>query len=169
MATIGDRGSSWTNSDGLVIGFGTNEAAQTGAANKMGGVSGAAKTASVTFDYKDMNAATVGTVITVPVPAGAKVLDVRVVCDTAWTSTGTNTFEVGLTGTDVDGFITTTVGTIANMTAGAALVADGVFAFGATDTGAAEMYKFAAADTIDVLTAMSDWTAGTATLSVTYI
>jgi hypothetical protein len=169
MATQGDRKASWTNSDGLVIGFGTNEPAQGGAGDKNSGASGIPKTASVTFDYLDMNAATVGTVVTVPVPAGSLILDVRFVCETLWTSTGTNTFEVGLTGGDVDLFITTTTGTVANMTAGAVLVGDGVGLFGATDTGARELYKFAAADTIDLLTGMSDWTAGKASLVVTYI
>jgi hypothetical protein len=172
MATQGDRGSSWTNSDGLVIGFGTNQPAQGGAANKYGAAQGMFKTAQVTFDFKDMNEATVGTVVTVPVPAGSRVVDVRVVCHTLWTSTGTNTFEVGLTGGDVDGYVTTTTGTIANMTAGAVLTADGVFTYDDTadgDATAAELKLFASADTIDLLTAMSDWTAGSASLIVSYI
>lgn len=172
MATLGDRGASWTNSDGLVVGFGTNQPAQGGAANKYGAVQGMVKNAKVTFDYKDMNEATVGTVITVPVPAGSRVIDVRVVCHTAWTSTGTNTFEVGLTGGDVDGYITTTTGTTANMTAGAVLNADGVFTYDDTadgDVTAAELKLFATADTIDLITGMSDWTAGSASLIVSYI
>ena len=172
MATIGDRGNTWTNSDGLVIGYGTTQPAQGGAANKYGGAVGLIKHASVTFDYKDMNEATVGTVVTVPVPAGSRVIDVRVVCETLWTSTGTNTFEVGLTGGDVDGYITTTTGTVGNMTAGAVLTADGVFTYDDTadgDATAAELKLFASADTIDLLTGMSDWTAGKASLVVTYI
>jgi hypothetical protein len=169
MATIGDRGASWTNSDGLVVGFGTNEPAQAGAADKNGAAQGLAKTASVKFDYKDMNACTTGGVVNVPVPAGSIILDVRVVCETAWTATGTNTFEVGLTGGDVDLFMSTTVGTSGSMTAGAVLLGDGVGLFGATDTGARELYKFASADTIDIVTAMSDWTGGTASLIVAYI
>jgi hypothetical protein len=172
MSTIGRRGSTWTNSDGLVVGFGTQKPAINGAVQKNYGGVGGAKVATAVFDWKDLNANVAGGTtagIHVPVPAGARVLNVRVVIGTAWTSTGTNTFEVGLTGGDVDGFLSTTVGTVANMTAGAVLNGDGVFLFGATDTGAAELYAFAAADTIDVVSGMTDWTAGTATLVVTYL
>lgn len=164
------RASSWTNSDGLVVGFGGNKSEVSGADSKNYGGLGGAKVALVNFDYAALNAAaTVGGVINVPVPAGARILNVRVVCETLWTSTGTNTFEVGLTGGDVDLFITTTVGTIANMTAGAVLNGDGVGLFGATDTGASELYAFAAADTIDIVSAQVDWTAGKASLIVTYL
>lgn len=167
------RASSWTNSDGLVVGFGANKAEVGGADAKNYGGLGGAKVALVNFDYAALNAAaTVGGVINVPVPAGSRILDVRVVCETLWTSTGTNTFEVGLTGGDVDGYITTTVGTIANMTAGAVLNADGVFTYDDTadgDTTAAELKVFATADTIDIVSAQVDWTAGKAALIVTYL
>lgn len=165
------RASTWTNSDGLVVGFGNNTPQRTGAASRQD-VAGA-KVAKVTFDYKDMNACSgAGGTVNVPVPAGSRVLDVRVICHTLWTSTGTNTFEVGLTGGDVDGYITTTTGTVGNMTAGAVLTADGVFTYDDTadgDTTAAELKLFATADTIDIVTGMSDWTAGTASLVVTYL
>jgi hypothetical protein len=172
MSTSARRNASWTNSDGLVVGFGTNKPVREGAPAKNYGGKGGAKVAAVKFDYVDMNACTTGGTVNVPIPAGSRVLDVRVVCDTLWTSTGTNTFEVGLTGGDVDGYLTTTTGTIANMTAGAVLNADGVFTYDDTadgDTTAAELKVFASADTIDIVTAMSDWTAGTATLVVTYL
>lgn len=170
MSTIGRRGSSWTNSDGLVVGYGTNNPPREGATTKNPQGNGGVKTAAVKFNYVDMNACNgAGGTVNVPVPAGARILNVRVVCHTAWTSTGTNTFEVGLTGGDVDGFMTTTVGTSGSMTAGAVLNGDGVFLFGATDTGASELYQFAAADTIDIVTGMADWTAGEASLIVSYI
>ena len=166
------RKSSWTNSDGLVVGFGPNTSERTGAVAKNYGGIGGAKTALVSFDYKDMNACTVGGTVNVPIPAGSRVLDVRVVCHTLWTSTGTNTFSVGTTGGDVDGYITVTAGTIANMTAGAVLNCDGVFSYDDSadgDTTAAELKVFASADTIDIVTAMSDWLGGTASLVVTYL
>lgn len=172
MSTIGVRKATWTNSDGLVVGFGTNDPAREGATSKNYGGNAGAKEAHVWFDFNDMNLCTTGGTVNVPVPAGSRILDVRVVCHTAWTSTGTNTFEVGLTGGDVDGYITTTTGTVGNMTAGAVLNADGVFTYDDTvdgDTTAAELKVFATADTIDIVTAMSDWTAGTATLYVTYL
>ena len=172
MATIGDRATSWSNPDGLVIGYGTNQPAQAGAPAKTFGGVGGVKVAAVTFDFKDMNECTTGGVVNVPVPAGSRVLDVRMVIGKAWTSTGVNTFEVGLTGGDVDGYITTTVGTIANMTAGAVLNADGVFSYDDTadgDVTAAVLKVIATADAIDIVTGMSEWTAGTATLVVSYV
>jgi hypothetical protein len=172
MSTIGRRGGSWSNSDGLVVGYGTQKPAVNGAVAKNYGGNGGANVASAVFDWRDLNGQTAGGTaagIHVPVPAGARILNVRVVVGTLWTSTGTNTFEVGLTGGDVDLFITTTVGTIANMTAGAVLNGDGVGMFGATDTAASELYQFSAADTIDIVSAQTDWTAGDATLVVTYL
>ncbi len=167
------RATTWSNSDSLVVGFGRNFPERTGNVHaENAGVNAGVKSASAVFSYKEMNLCTTGGVVNVPVPLGAKILDVRVVCNTAWTSTGTNTFEVGLTGGDTDLFITTTVGTIANMTAGAVLVGDGVGTYddsGDGDATAAELYKFTAADTIDLLTGQSDWLTGTATLTVTYI
>lgn len=170
MSTIGRRGATWTNSDSLVVGFGTHNPPREGSTHKNpAGALGGVKTAAVKFDYKDMNASTTGGTVNVPVPAGARIVNVRIVCDTAWTSTGTNTAEVGLTGGDTDLFITTTVLTTANFTAGAVLNGDGVGLFGGTDTGASELYQFASADTIDLLSNHSDWLTGTATLYVTYI
>ncbi len=172
MATIGRRGGTWSNADGVVVGFGTNKPAINGADAKGFGGKGGVKVGSVRFDWRDLNANTAGGTtagINVPVPAGARILDVRVVIGTAWTSTGTNTFEVGLTGGDVDLFLTTTIGTIANMTAGAVLNGDGVGGIATTDTTAPEIYIFAAADTIDVVSAQVDWTAGDAQLVVTYL
>lgn len=160
---MANRGSSWTNSDGLVVGYGTHDVMKTGATTAADTVG--VKVSAVTFDYDDFNQ---GTTINAPVPAGARVLNVRVKIGTTWTSTGTNTFTVG-DGSTANGFITTTVGTVANMTAGAILNMDGVYGFGATDTGASELKAYASADTIDVASAMTDWTAGTATLEVTYI
>ena len=172
MSTAQRRGASWTNPDGLVVGFGTLSPNRDGSVAKNYGGVGGAKVAAVVFDYKDMNACTTGGTVNVPVPAGSRILDVRVVCSTAWASTGTNTFEVGLTGGDVDGYITTTVGTVGSMTAGAVLYPDGVFTYDDSadgDTTAAELKVFTSADTIDIVTGMSDWTAGTATLVVTYL
>ena len=160
MATIGDRASTWTNADGLVVGFGPNSPAIAGSVTASGGV------AAVKFDWKQLNA---GKAINVPVPAGTRVLDVRMVVDTGFTSTGTNTITVG-DGSAANGFITATAATTATMaTAGAVVNCDGVYAFGATDTGAAELKSYASADTIDLATGMTDWTAGAATLVVTYL
>ena len=158
------RKSTWTNADGLVVGFGPNTPQLTGNATSEDMES--SKSALVKFSWKDLNA---GSAINVPVPAGSRILDVRLVVDVGFTSTGTNTITVG-DGNDADGFITATAATTTTMaTAGAVINNDGVYAFGATDTGAAEIKLYAAADTIDVASAMTDWTAGSASLMVTYL
>jgi len=129
MATIGKRAATWSNSDGLVVGFGTNS----------------------------------------PAIAGANAMDVRLVVDTGFTSTGTNTITVG-DASDADGFITTTAATSATMaSAGAVILVDGVYAFGATDTGAAELKSYSAATDVVLASAQTDWTAGSATMVVTYL
>lgn len=163
MSTSANRGATWTNSDGLVVGFGTNKPVFEGSdlCNDDLGV----KTVAVVFDWKNLNAANA---INCPVPAGAKILTVRVDVDETFTSTGTNTFEVG-DGSDANGFISTTVGTVANMTKGAKLYSDGVYVFATTDTTAPEQKLYTSADTIDLVSAQTDWLGGKATLVVSYI
>lgn len=169
MATAQRRGSTWTNSDGLVVGFGTHKPTVEGSAAKNYGGSGGAKVAVAKFDWKDLNAAAA---INVPVPAGTRVLDVRLVVDVGFTSTGTNTITVG-DGSTADGFITATAATSATMaTAGAVINVDGVYSYDNSadgDTTAAELKVYASADTLDLASAQTDWTAGAATLVVTYL
>lgn len=162
MAVTPNRGSTWTNSDGLVVGFGPNEANFTGAEEK--NLGSGPKTSNVVFTWENFNSADG---VNVPIPAGSVIQNVKVVVDETFTSTGTNTAEVG-DGSDPNGFITTTQLTVANMTAGAVLNGDGVYLFGATDTGAREFKVYASADTVDLASAQTDWTAGRATLIVTF-
>jgi len=163
MATISRRKATWSNSDGLVVGFGTHNPPTAGGVVKTVGGPRVTKTY---FDWTDLNAARS---IYADVPAGSRVLDVRLEVRVGFTSTGTNTITVG-DGSDADGFITATAADTTTMaTAGASINPDGVYAFGATDTGAAELKTYASADTIDVASAQTDWTAGQATLVVTYM
>lgn len=156
----------WTNADGLVVGFGPNTKQLTGNVVEIDGGTAGVKAAQTVFDWKDLNAAST---INVPIPAHSQVISVRIYVIEGFTSTGTNTIEVG-DGTDPNGFITTTAATTTTMaTAGNVILPDGVFAFGATDTGATELHVYTAADTIDLITAMTDWTAGVAALQVTYV
>lgn len=162
MATISRRKATWSNSDGLVVGFGSHNPPTAGGVVK---TVGGPKVTKTYFDWTDLNAARS---IYADVPAGARVLDVRLEVNTAFTSTGTNTITVG-DGSDADGFITTTAADTTTLTANASIGPDGVYAFGATDTGAAELKTYSSADTIDVASAQTDWTAGQATLVVTYM
>jgi len=164
MTTTANRGSSWTNADGLVVGFGTQKPTLTGADSKSYVGKGGVKTASVKFTYKDINAASA---INAPVAAGSKIVEVKIVVDVAWAG-ASNALIVG-DGSDTDGFITTAAAGVASLTAGAVIASNGVYAYGATDTGAAELKLYSSADTIDVASADTDWTAGSAVLVVTYI
>lgn len=150
------RASTWSNSDGLVVGYGRNTPEKVGAVAKEYG--GVIKTAAVTFDY-------LTTGVNIPIPAGGQVVGVELRVGKAWT--GGTTLEVG-DGTDPDGFLTAAQGAVANLTAGASLKAAGVFMLGATDVVAREFKTYAAADTIDVAYT-GTFTAGTATLVVAYI
>jgi hypothetical protein len=166
MATIGKRAATWSNSDGLVVGFGPNSPAIAGANAKNYGGIGGSKTAVQKFDWKNLNAADA---LKITVPAGTRVLDVRLVVDTGFTSTGTNTISVG-DATTAAGFITTSAATTTTMaSAGAVINCDGVYAFGATDTVAAELKVYSSATDIVLATAQTDWTAGSATMVVTYL
>lgn len=164
MATIGQRKATWTNADGLVVGFGTNKSAITGGVAK---TFGAVKQGSTTFDYKDVNA---NSAINVPVPAGARIVDVRLRVIDAWAGAA-NALIVG-DGNNTAGFITTTAGAVAALVEGASIGPDGVYSYDDTvdgDVTAAELKAYAAADTIDVDSADTDWTAGSAELVVTYL
>lgn len=156
------RASTWTNSDGLVVGFGRNTPELSGGITQKN-VTGA-KVSAVHFDYRDINA---NSAISAPVPAGSRVLSVRLQVHTAWAGAA-NALIVG-DGGATNGYITTTNGAVANLTAGASIVPDGVYAFATTDTTAPELKVYSTADTIDVDSADTDWTAGTATLEVVYI
>lgn len=156
------RASSWTNSDGLVVGFGPNtpELANGYLQQNVAG----AKMSAVTFNWRDINA---NRAVSAPVPAGSRVLDVKLVIHENWAGSG-NALIVG-DGSTTNGYFTTSRAAVANLLAGTELAPDGVYAFGATDTGAAELKYYATADTIDVDSADTDWTAGSASLVVTYL
>ena len=157
------RKSTWSNADGLIVGFGPNTPELTGNATCEDVQS--SKAAAVKFSWRDLNA---GSTINVPVPAGSRILDVRLVVDVAFTSTGTNTITVG-DGSDADGFITATAADTTTLVANAVINNDGVYVKGDTDATAAEIKLYSAADTIDLVSAQTDWTAGSASLMVTYL
>lgn len=156
------RKSTWSNADGLVVGFGPNTP-ERGAQTTEDDVNGV-KTAVVRFDYTQVNTAASGSV-NWSAPAGANVVAVELVVDTAWV--GGTSLEFG-DASDTDGFITTTQGATANLTAGAKIVGNGLYTKGATDTGAQEFKAYAAATTCSVLR-VGTYTAGSAVLKISYI
>jgi len=135
------RKASWTNADGLVVGFGSRypERYATAVAN----VDGSAVEITLDFNYKS------GTPVTMDIPAGTYVERVLLFIGDHWDN-GT-ALEIG-DGTDPNGWFTTTL--LAEATLDDAdnqvFQADGVFSLKAADTaGIGKLYS--TADTIDVL------------------
>lgn len=150
------RASSWSNADGLVVGFGPNFPER-----NVAGVydtDGAVKEAHLAITYQSSGAV-------IDIPAGSVVLDVALKVGTAWA--GGTDVQLG-DGTDPDGWISATQGAVANLTAGATVRAGGAYAIGdaATNRGLGKVY--ASADTLDVAFT-GTFTAGTATIVVRYI
>jgi hypothetical protein len=150
------RQSTWTNADGLVVGFGPNYPER----NVAGVIEtdGVVKEARLAVTYQSSGA-------TVALPAGSVVLDVVMKVGAAWV--GGTKVEIG-DGSDADGWISATQGATANLTVGASVVAGGAYAIGdaATNKGLGKVY--AAADTLDVAIT-GTYTAGTADVFVRYI
>ena len=150
------RQSTWTNADGLVVGFGPNYPER----NVAGVIEtdGVVKEARLAVTYQSSGA-------TVALPAGSVVLDVVMKVGAAWV--GGTKVEIG-DGSDADGWISATQGATANLTVGASVVAGGAYAIGdaATNKGLGKVY--ATADTLDVAIT-GTYTAGTADVFVRYI
>jgi hypothetical protein len=150
------RKSTWTNADGLVVGFGPNFAER-----NVSGVletDGVVKEARLAITFQSSGA-------NIDLPAGSVVQDVVVKVGTAWV--GGTDVQLG-DGTDADGWISATQGATANLTAGATIRAAGAYAIGdaATNRGLGKVY--ATADTLDVAFT-GTFTAGTADVFVRYI
>jgi hypothetical protein len=150
------RKSTWTNADGLVVGFGPNYAER----NEAGVIEtdGVVKEARLAITYQSSGA-------NIALPAGSVVLDVVMKVGTAWA--GGTDVQIG-DGSDADGWVSATQGAVANLTAGATVRAAGAYAIGdaATNKGLGKVY--ASADTLDVAFT-GTFTAGTADVFVRYI
>lgn len=150
------RKSTWTNADGLVVGFGPNFAER-----NVAGVletDGVVKEARLAITFQSSGA-------TIDLPAGSVVQDVVMKVGTAWV--GGTDVQLG-DGTDPDGWISATQGATASLTIGATIRAAGAYAIGdaASNRGLGKVY--ASADTLDVAFT-GTFTAGTADIFVRYI
>jgi hypothetical protein len=151
------RKTTWTNADGLVVGFGPNFAERN--VSGVHDTDGQLKEARLAITWESSGAA-------VTIPAGSVVMDVIVKVGTAWV--GGTKVEVG-DGSDADGWISAAQGATANLTAGATLRAGGAYAVGGTDATAKALGKvYASADTLDV-TITGSYTAGDADIIVRYV
>lgn len=151
------RQTTWTNADGLVVGFGPNFPER----NVAGIIEtdGVVKEARLAITYESSGAG-------ISLPAGAVVLDVIMKVGTAWV--GGTKVEIG-DGSDADGWVSATQGATSNLTVGATVRSGGAYAIGATDGTAKALGKvYAAADTLDVAITGA-YTAGDADVFVRYI
>jgi len=150
------RKSTWTNADGLVVGFGPNFAER-----NVSGVletDGVVKEARLAITFQSSGA-------NIDLPAGSVVQDVVVKVGTAWV--GGTDVQLG-DGTDPDGWVSATQGATANLTAGATIRAAGAYAIGDASTNRGLGKVYATADTLDVAFT-GTFTAGTADIFVRYI
>ena len=155
------RATTWTNSDGLVVGFGRNFAER-----QAGGVTktfGAIKEARVRVTYES-TFGTSGALISLP--ANSYIHKVWFVTDAAFTTSDAGTLTVGDTdGTDdVDGWITDLV---ASSLAGEVREGDGAYAVGNNaDNAGNPQVRTTACDIY--FTKTNNLTAGSGTLVVEY-
>lgn len=150
------RKSTWTNADGLVVGFGPQYPER-----NVAGIfetDGVVKVARLAITYQSSGA-------TVALPAGSVVTGVVMKVGAAWV--GGTTVEIG-DGTDPDGWISAVQGATAALTIGVSIVAAGAYALGSIAPNQALSKVYAAADTIDV-TITGAYTAGNADVFVSYI
>lgn len=156
------RKATWSNSDGLVVGFGPNSAERNAQTTEFD-VAGV-KQAVIYFDYTQVNTAATGS-INWTAPAGTNVVGVQLDVETAFV--GGTSLEFG-DASDTDGFVSAAQGATANLTAGAHIVGAGVYTKGATDTGAQEFKSYASATVLSLLR-VGTFTAGKGSLKVSYL
>lgn len=152
------RKGTWTNNDGLVVGFGANlpERQESGVYE----TDGRTVQAHLAVTFQSTLGAS-GAKITVP--AGSFVKNVYLKVGTAWV--GGTSLAFG-DATTPAGFITATQAATANLTAGAVIQAGGAYAI-ATGTSATAPKPYAAATDL-YFTLVGTYTAGDATVVVEY-
>jgi hypothetical protein len=156
------RKTTWTNSDGLVVGFGPNYADRQVSGIATEGVLNT-KEARLQITY----ASTTGsTGAKISIPAGSVVKNVYMKVGTAWA--GLTSLAFG-DATQTGGWISATQGAVANLTLNAFIQGGGVYVAGGTDTTAARPPKVYATATDLYFTLVGTPTAGTAQVFVEYV
>ena len=153
------RASTWTNADGLIVGFGNNFPERNDAG--VNEVDGNDKSAQLNITYQSTSGAS-GAKISIP--AGSIVKNVYMKVGTAWVG-GTSLAFGDASGTG--SWITATQAATANLTANAAIQAQGAYAYTSTE-GQLPPKAYAAATDLYV-TITGTYTAGTATIFVEYV
>lgn len=159
------RKTTWTNSDGLIVGFGPNTPE-----SKTGGVvktEGNIKEGRLSFDYTTPTTASpYGLVL----PAESLLLRAWVEVGTAWATSDAGKIEIGYIGGDTDALVLDLDEQAATGgTANSKFYANGVDIVADTDTTAGQLPISLASETRIGITKTNNFTAGTATLVVQYI
>ncbi len=153
------RASTWTNADGLVVGFGNNFPERNDAG--VNEVDGNDKSAQLNITYQSTFGSTGAKI---EIPAGSIVKNVYMKTGTAWAG-GTSLAFGDASGTG--SWITATQGAVANLTANTPIQAAGAYAYTATE-GQLPPKVYASATNL-YITAVGTFTAGTATIIVEYV
>lgn len=152
------RAATWTNPDGLVVGFGPNYGERL--------VAGVDETDGNILEYKlqitkDSTFGSTGAKVSLP--AGCVVRDVEMRVGTAWVGGTSLAFgDVTQTG----GWVSAAQGAVANLLANTTITGQGVYVTGGTDATAMRFPKAYAAATDLFITAVGSFTAGDATVTV---
>lgn len=159
------RANTWTNSDGLVVGFGARNSKNDAGATVR--TMGNEEIFSMILDWDILPAApdTVPSVKSIPIPAGAVITNADLRIIEAFTSAGSTTLTIGLVNAagvaiDADG-IDATIAKAAIDAVGDVVQCDGALVSGVLTIGAADGF-------ISTTTAVGPWTAGQAELTVRY-
>ena len=152
------RATTWTNDDGLIVGFGKNYAERQ--ATAVVTRAGHQKQAILDFTYESTSPA-------LSLPADSVVLGMTLIVSEAWND-GTD-LQIG-DGDDANGWFTETLLAEATLdnTAPQVFAPDGAYAIGDNADNRANPKVYATADTIDV-TITGTFTSGKARLIVDYI
>ena len=168
------RATTWTNGDGLVVGFGRNFAERQagGVVNTLGESKQAVLKVTYESTFGEAGAS-------IRLPKNVRVTDLYFEVTTAWASSDSGTLAVGhdeADTADVDAFFTTSALAAASLTpAGKKIVGDGVYVVADTDTTALQIpavitdsYDDSAQGAIVFFTKANNFTAGEGRLVVTY-
>lgn len=120
----------WINADGLLVKSGVSEA-QTSKAGEFEDGLGNERIVEATISYTDLNAFGTDTVLsdTLSIPDGSRIVSATIYVETAFTSGGSATLQIGLlrtdrsTAYDADGLVAATA--VASLTAGATITGSG--------------------------------------------
>lgn len=157
------RNATWTNEDGLVVGFGALTSSNANAGS-IKGYTGNIEVLQMNLDWNNLPTDSgARSKKDIAIPAGAVIVRADLNVETAFTSGGLTTLDIGLcnaAGTAIDADGIDAVIAKAALAANTNIVCNGAMI--GTNVGTADAY-------VTTTTASGPWTAGDATLTIQYI